>query len=75
MNGHDEQGISAYGPGDEMEVMAAILAAHDEGQAVEEWRMEVESPAPLCPICGWPLIPVEDGRLVCPDCGHEERPR
>jgi len=71
MNGHDTEGIAAYGPGDEMEVMAAIMAAHDEG-ADEAWRMEVWSPSPLCPICGWELLPVEDGRFVCPDCGHEE---
>jgi len=51
--------------------MAAILAAHDEA-ADEAWRMEVWSPSPLCPICGWELIPVEDGRFICPDCGHEE---
>jgi len=70
MNGHDEQGSAAYGPGDEIEIMAAILAAHDE--AAEEWRIETWHPSPLCPICGWELIPVEDGRMICPDCGHEE---
>lgn len=71
MNGHDEQGIEAYGPGDGIELMAAILATHDEA-ADEAWRMEVWSPSPHCPICGWELIPVEDGRMICPDCGHEE---
>ena len=69
MNGHTEEGMTAYGPEDEQEVMAAILAAHDEATAA--WRMESWT-SPLCPICGWELLPVEDGRMVCPDCGHEE---
>jgi len=70
MNGHDADGIAAYEPQDDEERMAAIMAAHDE--ATEEWRIETWHPSPLCPICGWELIPVEDGRMTCPDCGHEE---
>jgi len=69
MNGHDADGIAAYGPQDDEERMAAILAAHDE--ATEEWRTETWH-SPLCPICYWELIPVEDGRMICPDCGHED---
>jgi hypothetical protein len=50
MNGHDEQGIAAYGPGDEMELMAAILAAHDE-QQVEAWGGAQAA---------WPAAPHDD---------------
>lgn len=70
MNGHDADGIAAYGPGDEIELMAAILAAHDEEAVDPAWWAMMDDP--ICPVCGWTLIPVEDGRMICPDCGYEQ---
>lgn len=52
------------------EMMVRAQEAADAGN--EEWMLDEWFPSPLCPVCGWELIPVEDGRMICPDCGHEE---
>lgn len=47
MNGHSDEGIAAYGPGDEMEGMAAILAAHDEEAVDPAWWAMMDDPNAL----------------------------
>lgn len=62
--------------------MAAIPADNDMAAWRAEWDawaawLDAEMTAEIvfCPYCGAVLLPVADGRAICPDCGHEEEPQ
>ncbi len=67
MNGHDEQGMAAYGPQNEAEY---LMSQYDDADYFAEWMAheDAESDAVDCPYCGNGMV--HRGSWYCDDCGE-----